>query len=173
MKTIQSRVEPTVESETVEPGSRLAPNPNSLNTNLVNKAANSGLDANFIPDPQVCQQPVRRRFSADYKLRILEEADLCTTPGQIGVLLRREGLYSSHLVIWRRQRKEGSLKALAPRKRGPKEMARSPLADEVEKLRRENLLLRDRLSQAETIIEVQKKVSLLLQSPLACSKGQS
>jgi transposase-like protein len=125
--------------------------------------------ASVIADTEVRQQPVRRRFTADYKLRIIEEADRCSSPGQVGALLRREGLYSSHLVTWRRQRKEGSLKALAPRKRGPKEILPSPLTCEVEKLRRENKQLRERLSQAETIIEVQKKVSLLLQSPPSSS----
>lgn len=173
MKAMQSRVEPIAEGQTVEPGSRLALTPNSLITNSVNKAANEAADTQVIPDPQVRQQPQRRRFTADYKLRIIEEADRCSSPGQVGAILRREGLYSSHLVTWRRQRKEGSLEALSSRKRGPKTEAHSPLADEVEKLRRENEQLRDRLSQAETIIDVQKKVSLLLASPLPQSTGRS
>ena len=113
MKTIQSGGEHPVESLSDEPGSRLAPSPH--NTNSAAIGADSGLADQLLPDPQFHQQPVRRRFTADYKLRILEEADDCTSPGQIGALLRREGLYSSHLVTWRRGRKEGSFKALAAR----------------------------------------------------------
>lgn len=173
MKTMQSRVEPTVESRTVEPSDRLAPTPHTHNTFLVDDDSEPTAGDQLRPDPQVKQQPVRRRFRAEYKLRILEEADKCITPGQIGALLRREGLYSSHLVTWRRGRKEASLKALAAVKRGRKAPPRSPLSDEVEKLQRENQLLRDRLSQAETIIEVQKKVSLLLPSILPQSSGRS
>ena len=101
----------------------------------------------------------RRRFSAEYKLRILAEADVCTNRGDIGALLRREGLYSSHLDKWRLQRQRGVLHALAPQKRGPKV---DPQAVEIAKLRRENERLQARLQQAETIIEVQKKLSLLL-----------
>jgi len=170
---MQSGVEHPVESQTEEPGSRLAPDPNTLNTNPSHPGSDSKSDANIIPDPQVRQMPLRRRFTADYKLRVLEQADRCASPGEIGALLRREGLYSSHLVTWRRGRKEGSLKALSAGKRGPKSETRSPLVDEVEKLRRENQRLRDRLFQAETIIEVQKKVSLLLASPLPQSSGRS
>lgn len=119
------------------------------------------------PDPQVNSRPVRRRFSASYKLSILEEADRCSEPGQIGALLRREGLYSSHLVVWRRQRRAGTLSALAPAKRGPKAQPRNPLAEENQKLRRENERLTRRLKQAETIIEFQKKVSEILGIPLS------
>ena len=72
------------------------------------------------PDPEVVAKPTRRRFSAEYRLRILEEADRCTQPGEIGRLLRREGLYSSHLSVWRKARRNGSLKALTPKKRGAK-----------------------------------------------------
>ena len=118
------------------------------------------------PDPQVSSRPVRRRFTASYKLSILEEADRCSEPGQIGALLRREGLYSSHLVVWRRQRRAGTLSALAPGKRGPKAQPRNPLADENQKLRRDNQRLTHRLKQAETIIEFQKKVSEILGIPL-------
>jgi transposase len=112
-------------------------------------------------DPEVPEKPVRRKFTAEYKLRILAEADRCTEYGQIGALLRREGLYSSHLSEWRRKRREGSLGALSPKKRGP-EARKNPLAPEVARLEREVERLNGRLKQAETIIEVQKKVSGLL-----------
>lgn len=113
------------------------------------------------PDPQVLERPVRRRFDRDYKLRILQEADACSGPGQIGSLLRREGLYSSHLAAWRRQRTAG----LAPQRRGRKPQAADPLVEENRRLRRENEQLTARLKQAETIIEVQKKVSEILSIP--------
>ena len=110
-------------------------------------------------DPEVKAKPERRQFSAEYKRRILEEADACTEAGQIGALLRREGLYSSNLVHWRKLRAEGALKALTPKKRGPKP---DPLADENAALRRRVERLEAELKRAETIIEVQKKLSDLL-----------
>jgi len=110
-------------------------------------------------DPEVKAKPERRKFTAEYKRRILEEADACTEAGQIGALLRREGLYSSNLVRWRRHRAEGALKALSPKKRGPKP---DPLADENAALRRRIERLEADLKRAETIIEVQKKLSDLL-----------
>src|SRR4030095_2430498 len=110
-------------------------------------------------DPEVNAKPERRQFSAEYKRRILEEADACTEPGQIGALLRREGLYSSNLINWRKQRAEGSLKALSPKKRGPKP---DPVANENAALRRRIERLEAELKRAETIIEVQKKLSDLL-----------
>ena len=113
------------------------------------------------PDSEVPEKPVRRKFTAEYKLKILAEADRCTEYGQIGGLLRREGLYSSHLSEWRRKRQEGSLGALSPKKRGP-EAKKNPLAPEVARLQRENERLQRKLRQAETIIDVQKKVSGLL-----------
>jgi transposase len=115
------------------------------------------------PDPEVPEKAKRRRFSAEYKLAILREADRCTQPGQIGALLRRERLYSSHLVDWRRQRDAGALQALA-RARGRKPA--DPARVEAERLRRENERLRGRLAQAEKIIEIQGKVSELLGIPL-------
>ena len=125
------------------------------------------------PNPEVNSKPVRRRFTAAYKLRILEEADRCSQHGQIGALLRREGLYSSHLVLWRRQRRAGTLSALAPAKRGPKAEPRNPLASENKKLRRDNERLLKRLKQAETIIEFQKKVSEILGIPLSAPEEES
>jgi transposase len=115
------------------------------------------------PDPEVPEKAKRRRFSAEYKLAILREADRCTEPGQIGALLRRERLYSSHLVDWRRQRDAGALKALA-RTRGPKPA--DPTRVEIERLRRENQRLARKLTQAERIIDIQGKLSELLPIPL-------
>jgi len=117
------------------------------------------------PDPEVPEKPTRRRFTAEYKLRILHLADACTEPGSIGALLRREGLYSSHLTAWRRQRERGALDGLKPKKRGRKADERNPLLPEVERLRKENEQLTKRLKQAELIIEVQKKVSEMFQTP--------
>ena len=110
-------------------------------------------------DPEVKAKPERRRFTAEYKLRILEEADACTENGQIGALLRREGLYSSNLTHWRQQRAEGALLALTPKKRGPKP---DPLAEENAALRRRIDRLETELKRAGTIIEVQKKLCELL-----------
>jgi transposase-like protein len=115
-----------------------------------------------VPDPEVIPRAKRRRFSAEYKLRILKEVDACSEPGQIGALLRREGLYSSHLTTWRRQRAEGQLAGLSPKRRGRKSSVDEVLAKELDALKRENQHLQSRLQQAETIIEVQKKLSGLL-----------
>lgn len=113
-----------------------------------------------VPDPEVVPKAKRRQFTAEYKLRIVREADACTEPGQIGSLLRREGLYSSYLCTWRRQREEGPLQALSSKKRGRK--GQDPSAEELAQLQRENERLRARLEQAEIIIGVQKKLSKLL-----------
>ena len=117
-----------------------------------------------VPDPEVFSQAKRRQFSAKYKLRILAEADQCTQRGEIGALLRREGLYSSHLTTWRKQRDRGQLEGLTPKKRGRKP---DPQAAELARLQRENERLQARLEQAETIIEVQKKLSQMLGLPPA------
>jgi len=117
--------------------------------------------------PEVPEKPARRRFDAAYKLRILDEADRATEPGRLGELLRREGLYASHLTTWRRQREAGALAALTPRRRGRQARRNDPLALENQRLRRENQRLAQRLRQAETIIEVQKKVSEMLGIPSA------
>jgi len=115
-----------------------------------------------IPEPEVVPQAERRQFTAKYKLRILEEADSCNGAGELGALLRREGLYSSYLSRWRRQRDQGQLRALASKKRGRKRAAQDQQAEEIAELRRENQRLQLRLQQAETIIEIQKKLSQLL-----------
>lgn len=122
--------------------------------------------AGVMPDPEVPERPVRRRFSAAYKLTILREIDVAVEPGSVGAILRRERLYSSHLVDWRRARDRGALEALARPQGRPKP---NPLARENERLQRENTRLSARLSTAERIIEIQGKVSELLGIPLAQS----
>jgi transposase len=118
------------------------------------------------PDPEVVPNAKRRTFTADYKLAVLAEADAAAVhPGAIGALLRREGLYSSHLVTWRRERQAGILKGLTPHKRGPKSK-RDPREEEMQKLRRENQRLTEELRKAAIVIDVQKKVGALLGWPL-------
>jgi transposase len=123
----------------------------------------SASDESGHPDPEVPARAKRRQFSAEYKLRILREADACKGSGEIGALLRREGLYSSHLVVWRRQREARALAGMRTRKRGPKAKEVDP---RVKPLEREIALLQRRLKQAETIIEIQKKVAGMLGIPL-------
>jgi len=118
------------------------------------------------PDPEVPEKAVRRRFSAKYKLSILRQVDACTSFGGVGKILRREGLYSSNLKTWRRQLEEGILEGLKPKKRGRKGRQKSPLEDELKKVKRENEQLKRKLEQAEMIIDIQKKVSALLGIPL-------
>ena len=113
------------------------------------------------PDPGSVATATRRRFSAKYKLRILAEAEKAA-PGELGALLRREGLYSSHLSKWRKQRDDGALAGLTPRKRGRKPRPVDPQARRIAQLEKENERLQRKLEQAETIIEVQKKLSQLL-----------
>lgn len=119
-----------------------------------------------IPDPEVVVKPKRRQFTAEYKRGILQEADACTQPGEIGALLRREGLYSSHLTAWRHERQRGELQGLAPAKRGRKP---DPQATELARLQRENARLQAQVERAELIIDVQKKLSQLLGLPETAS----
>lgn len=129
-------------------------------------AAEAGAASASRPDPEVVAKAKRRTFTAEYKQRILQEADsAAATPGGVGALLRREGLYSSHLVTWRRERRAGVLEALKPRKRGPRS-ERNPLAEENQKLRRQVGQLTEKLRKAEIIIDVQKKVAALLGNPI-------
>jgi putative transposase len=114
------------------------------------------------PDPEVIERPKRRRFSGKYKSRILEEADACTERGEIGALLRREGLYHSYLEKWRQQRSKGTLKALSAKKRGRKPVPPNPLEKEHKRVKRENARLKEDLRKARLIIEMQKKMSELL-----------
>jgi hypothetical protein len=116
-----------------------------------------------VPDPEVVARPKRRQFTIEYKLRVLKEADAGKEPGAIGALLRREGLYSSHLVLWRRQREQAASTQLKSRKRGPKAKVQDP---RIKQLERDRARLERRLKRAETIIEIQKKVHELLGIPL-------
>ena len=124
-----------------------------------------------VPDPELVERGSRRRFSAAYKLSIVREADACSKPGEIGALLRREGLYSSHLGKWREQHDQGALGALEPKPRGP----RAPSADAVEnvKLRRELDRSQADLATARRVIEVQGNVSALLEELLAKSATET
>ena len=111
---------------------------------------------------QVTSKARRRTFTADYKKKILHQADGCTQRGELGALLRREGLYSSHLTEWRAQRERGELAALEPKKRGPKAAEANPLAEQLAAQRRENARLKADNEKLQLICDVQKKVSLLL-----------
>jgi transposase len=115
------------------------------------------------PDPEVPAKVHRRQFTVAYRRRILKEADACTKRGALGALLRREGLYSSHLVNWRRQREQGELVAGRARKRGPPP---KPVDPRVKQLEVENRRLQRKLARAETIITLQKKVAEILGIPL-------
>ena len=115
------------------------------------------------PDPEVSAKVQRRRFTAEYRRRILTEADACKKPGELGALLRREGLYSSYLANWRRQRDQGELVAGRARKRGP---VPTPVDPRVKQLEVENRRLQRKLARAETIITLQKKVAEILGIPL-------
>ena len=121
-------------------------------------------DQRTAPVQSIPTRPTRRTYTAAYKLEILRQADAALStgePGAVGALLRREGLYTSHLANWRAQRETGELAALEPKKRGPAP-TRNPLADEVARLQRENTKLQEKLRKAEIVIDVQKKVAALL-----------
>jgi transposase-like protein len=131
--------------------------PQSIPTNGSLPAAPAGAAGS-----EVAARPARRRFTAEYKLRTLQAADRCAE-GDLGALLRREGLYASHLTTWRKQRETGQLAALAPKKRGRKT---DPQVEELARLQRENSKLQTRLDRAELIIDAQKKLLVLLNQPL-------
>jgi transposase-like protein len=122
---------------------------------------------------EAAEKPERRHFTAEYKADILKRVDACKGEGDVGKLLRKEGLYSSILSSWRKQRDAGGIVALGPRKRGRKPLRHDPLAVENERLRRENGQLQNRLRQAEIIISVQKKVSELLGIPMATTDDEN
>lgn len=115
-------------------------------------------------ETEVLAKAARRRFTAAEKLRILREADRCTKPGEVGALLRREGLYSSHLASWRAARARGELAGLSPRRRGPKAKAVDPREKRIAELERETRRLRAKLERAEALIELQKKLAQILGS---------
>lgn len=118
-----------------------------------------------VPDSEVIARPRRRTFTAEYKRSVLDQADAAQDSGSIGALLRREGLYSSHLSTWKRQRQRGEIDALTPQKRGPKVVV-SPLVKQNRQLQAANARLAKKLQNAELIIEVQKKVAALLGNPI-------
>ena len=116
-------------------------------------------------DVQVAAKPQRRSFTAEYKRRLLKEADACTTPGAVGALLRREGLYSSHLVEWRRARARGELAALTPKKRGRKPTPVDPRDRKIAELERQLAHMTGRAERAEALVEAQKNLAALLGRP--------
>src|SRR6267154_4887583 len=131
-------------------------------------AAKAGADSGMAsrPDPEVVAKAKRRTYTAEYKQRILEEAETAAaTRGAVGALLRREGLYSSLLATWRRERANGIREALTPQRRGPKSKY-DPVEEENQKLRRQNARLTEDLRKAHIIIDVQKKVAALLGNPI-------
>jgi transposase len=117
------------------------------------------------PAIEVMAKATRRRFTTDYKRKIVREADACTTPGAIGALLRREGLYSSHLTTWRAARERGDL-AGAPKKRGPARRVVDPRDKRITELERERTRWQKRAERAEALVELQKQVAALLGTPL-------
>ena len=117
-------------------------------------------------DPEVPEKAQRRQYSAEYKLGILAKADSASKPGELGELLRREGLYFSHLVTWRRQRNQGALSGLEPKKRGRKARETNPLLRKLAEAEAKNRKLEKRLAEAQIIIEFQKKVAEVLGIPL-------
>lgn len=131
-------------------------------TGVAREAAEGNGEA---PDPEVAEKATRRRFTAAYKRRIVREADKCTKPGELGALLRREGVYSSSLSTWRRQRDAGELAGRGTR-RGPKAQPKDPRDKRIAELERETRRLGRKLAQAETVIAIQKKVASLLGIPL-------
>lgn len=123
------------------------------------------------PDPELVERPRRRTFTAAYKLKVLRETETCTKPGEIGALLRREGLYTSHLSAWRKQREEGALKALSKPRGRPKP---DPRDRDIERLRRRAERAEAELATARKVIEVQGNVSALLEELLQAggAKGE-
>ena len=124
------------------------------------------------PEVEVLAKASRRRFTAEYKRQILREADACTEPGAIGALLRREGLYASHLTTWRAQRARGELAGLTPKKRGPAPKPKNPLAPRVAALERAVSREKARADRAEALVALQKKGAELLGSPLPQHGGK-
>jgi len=128
---------------------------------------------NVVPDPEVPEKATRRRFTVEYKLRILREAQDCREQHQLGAMLRREGLYHSNLATWRKQVEKGTIDALSSKKRGPKARRPDPSARRIAEQEKEILKLRSNLRKAELIIEAQKKMAELFQSYLDPKKGEN
>jgi len=125
-----------------------------------------------LTEVEVVAKAERRRFTVEYKLKVLREADSCKRPGEMGALLRREGLYWSNLTTWRKQRENGELLGLKGKQRGPKRREKNPLAERVVELERDNARLKRRVERAEGIVELQKKVSEILGIELGESAGK-
>jgi transposase-like protein len=125
-----------------------------------------------VPEVEVAEKASRRKFSAEYKRKVLKEADTCTREGEIGALLRREGLYSSHLSVWRAARQRGEIAGLAPKKRGPKVAPPDPRDRKIAELERETRRLKSRLERAEALVDLQKKVSAIMGIALPESDGK-
>ncbi len=161
IKDLAQEVQGTTMGDTERSGGERSEAPRSGGSSMVERVASES--AQEVADPEVAARPKRRRFTAEYKLRILREADACKGGGEIGALLRREGLYSSHLVHWRRQREEAAQVQLKARKRGPKPKLQDP---RVKQLERENARLQRRLKRVDMLLEIQKKAAELLGIPL-------
>ena len=123
------------------------------------------------PDPEVSDKAKRRRFTAEYKRKILKQADACTRPGDLGALLRREGVYSSSLTAWRTARDRGEIAGLAPKKRGPKVSPHNPAQRRIAELEREVRKFQARAERAEALVAVQKKLAEILGLSLPESEG--
>lgn len=126
----------------------------------------------LVPEVEVLAKAARRRFSQEYKRKILKEAERCRQPGEIGALLRREGLYSSHLSAWRAARDRGELGGAGLKKRGPQAQPEHPDTKRVKALERENERLRARAERAEGLVELQKKVAALFENESTGEDGR-
>jgi len=161
IKDLAMDVQGTTMGDAERSGGERSEAPRSGGSPMVERRSSGGGDE--VPDPEVVARPRRRQFTAEYKLRILREADACKGVGEIGALLRREGLYSSHLVLWRRQREQAAQTELKSRKRGPKAKVQDP---RMKQLERENARLRRRLKRVELLLDIQKKAGEILGIPL-------
>lgn len=155
-------MKPIIMNELTRPEKLPIPNEEPMEGTRRETGVGSSLGNHIFPSPEVPETKARRNFTAAYKLRILQEADACTQLGQIGHLLRREGLYSSNIADWRRARDKGLLQGMSPRKRGRKHKEKNPLTAEVAMLQKEKRQLENKLRKAELIIDAQKKISQIL-----------
>ena len=130
------------------------------------------LDEQMAPEVEVTEKAERRRFSAEYKRNILKAAEECRQPGELGALLRKKGLYSSHLTSWRAARERGGIAGLAPNKRGPKAAVKDARDRKIAELEREARKWKARAERAEALVDLQKKVSEILGITLSESEGQ-
>jgi transposase-like protein len=172
MKSVSSsrKLFPVVAAPKVSAGERSEPKRTEGAATTAALARSASPPLSVAGNSEVVAKASRRRFTVDYKLKILDQADDCHQTGELGALLRREGLYSSSLTLWRQQRQQGILTGLTPRTRGRKPNRQSQLVVENEQLKRQNQKLSKRLQQAEIIIEFQKKLAEALGIPL---KGEN